>query len=107
VRGDGVDLVYFVVSAVDAKGNFAPRANNLVHFTVHGPGEVVATDNGDPTDQNSFRSNKRHLFFGKAVTIIRSKSRIPGLITVTARASGLTQGTAAVFGTGGFPPHNQ
>ena len=107
VRGDGVDLVHFVVSAVDAKGNFAPRANNLVHFSVHGPGEVVATDNGDPTDQNSFRSSKRHLFFGKAVAIIRSKSRIPGLITVTARANRLTQGTAAVFGTGGFSPPNQ
>jgi len=103
IQGDGMDLVYFVVSAVDAKGNFVPRANNLVQFTVNGPGEIVATDNGDPTDQNSFQNSKRHLFFGEAVTIIRSKSRIPGLITVTARASGLAQGTAAILGTSFFP----
>ncbi len=38
----------------DKAGSLAPRADNRIHFTIEGPGEIVATDNGDPTSFEPF-----------------------------------------------------
>ena len=41
-----------------------PRTNNLIEFSIEGPGEIVATDNGDPTNMVPFSSDKREAFGG-------------------------------------------
>src|SRR5262249_47322134 len=49
IRADGRDLSFVTVSVIDKAGVTAPRSDNRIHFEIDGPGEIVATDNGDPT----------------------------------------------------------
>jgi beta-galactosidase len=92
----GEDLSYVLVEAVDAQGNPAPLADNLVEFELQGPGEIAGIDNGDQTSYESFQGSRHKLFFGKAMLIVRTKEGQTGKIQVTAAAQGMKAGTAAV-----------
>ncbi|HWU14312.1 MAG TPA: beta-galactosidase GalB [Caulobacter sp.] len=92
IKGDGQDLSFVSVRIVDKDGVAAPRAGNRVKFTLEGPGEIVATDNGDPTDLEAFPASERRAFNGRALAIVRAKPGQAGKITVTAEAAGLQAG---------------
>jgi hypothetical protein len=66
--------------------------------TVTGPGEIVATDNGDPTDFDPFPSHDRNAFNGLALVIVRALPGQPGRIHMTASADGLQRATVDVTG---------
>jgi beta-galactosidase len=88
IKADGVDLAFVTVRIADAAGLTAPRADNLVAFTVEG-GELVATDNGDPTSFEPFQASRRKAFNGLVLAIVRTKPGARGPITVIAMSSGL------------------
>ncbi|KAF3764287.1 family 2 glycoside hydrolase [Cryphonectria parasitica EP155] len=96
IQADGLDLSYITASVVDASGNVAPRANSTITFSVDGPGEIVATDNGYPADYTPFPSASRDTFNGLALVIVRGKSGTAGEVTVTATAQGLQQGQVVI-----------
>ena len=96
IRGDGRDLAFVTVRVTDARGVTAPRADNSIRFTIEGPGEIVATDNGDPTDMEPFPSHERRAFSGFALAIVRAKPGQPGRIVVTAASDGLVSGHATI-----------
>jgi beta-galactosidase len=48
VRADGRDLYVVDISLCDAMGNLAPLANDLLRFSLRGPGRIVGVGNGDP-----------------------------------------------------------
>jgi beta-galactosidase len=87
IRGDGRDLVFVTLRVQDKDGLTVPRAHDQLKFSVDGPGEIVATDNGDATSFESFQSPERHAFNGLALVIVKAK--VPGAITVKAQAEGL------------------
>ena len=74
IRTDGEDLAFVTVRVVDEKGRTIPNAKHTLTFTLEGPGEIVATDNGDPTDLVSFTSHERKAFNGLALVIIKAHS---------------------------------
>jgi beta-galactosidase len=96
IQADGQDLVYVTVAVADKHGVTVPRANNRVKFEVEGPGEIVATDNGDATSFEPFQSPERNVFNGLAVAIIRAKSGQPGDFRLTAKSDGLRQATIKI-----------
>lgn len=96
IASDGYDLSFVTVAVVDKDGETVPRANNDIVFSVDGPGEIISTDNGDPTDMVAFPSLKRHAFNGLALAIVRSKPGSSGSFTVSAAASGLEGGDVVV-----------
>lgn len=89
IAADGKDLSFITVRIADANGVTAPRADQRVRFTIEGPGELVATDNGDPTSFESFQSPERAAFNGLVLAIVRAKPGQRGAITVRANAQGL------------------
>jgi beta-galactosidase len=84
------------VTVTDEAGLTAPRADNRIHFDIEGPGEIVATDNGDPTSFESFQSPDRKAFNGLCLVIVRGKPGQPGRIQLTAKADDLKLGTASI-----------
>ncbi|MEX0720470.1 MAG: hypothetical protein WD059_07365 [Balneolaceae bacterium] len=56
---------------IDEEGQTVPTASNNILFSVEGPGEIVATDNRDPTSFTPFPSRDREAFNGLALVIIR------------------------------------
>jgi beta-galactosidase len=93
ISADGKDLSFVTVTVTDKIGVTAPRADNRIHFEIEGPGEIAATDNGDPTSLESFQSHDRKAFNGLALVIVRAKSGQPVKIKLTAKADGLSSGT--------------
>ena len=96
IAADRKDLSYITVSIRDNNGTMVPRSKNLVAFTITGPGEIVATDNGDATSHASFQSPNIKAYNGLALAIVRATG--PGKITVTAKAEGLKQATVVIDG---------
>jgi beta-galactosidase len=96
VYADGEDLSFVTVRVLDKEGLLAPEADNRIRFEIAGPGEIVATDNGDPADLEAFPSKERKAFNGMALVIIRAKAGAAGQIKVTAIAAGLTMSEAVI-----------
>lgn len=96
IRADGLDLSFVTVTVTDDSGLTAPRATNQIHFEIEGPGEIVATDNGDPTSFELFQSHNRKAFNGLCMAIIRARAGQSGNISLTAKANGLKTGTASI-----------
>jgi beta-galactosidase len=96
VNADGLDLSFVTVTVQDSKGITVPVADNLIRFSVSGPGEIVATDNGDPTDFRSFSSHDRKAFNGLALVIIRGKPGQSGTIELKAESDSLQSATTTL-----------
>jgi beta-galactosidase len=60
-----------------------------VRFTISGPGEIAAVDNGDATSFESFQAKQRKAYNGLCLVIIRTKTGQAGAIKLTAQADGL------------------
>lgn len=89
LSADGKDLSFVTLTIADKDGLAVPRSHNKVKFTVSGPAELVATDNGDATSHVSFQSPERPAFNGLALAIVRTKAGQGGKIVVTATSEGL------------------
>lgn len=96
IQADGKDLSFITVRVLDEKGLLTPRADNHIQFELSGPGEIVATDNGNPADLVAFPSKERKAFNGLALVIVRAKAGTAGAITITAKADGLVSGQVVV-----------
>ncbi len=96
ITANGEDLSFITLRITDANGNPAPEADNNVTFSISGPGEIVATDNGDAADLVSFASKERKAFKGLALVIVRTKKA--GAITVTANTNGLSSASVVIRG---------
>jgi beta-galactosidase len=92
IRADGRDLSFVTVTVSDKSGVTVPRAANRIHFEIEGPGEIVATDNGDPTSFEPFQSHDHNAFNGLCLVIVRGKIGTPGKINLTAKVDGLQLG---------------
>jgi len=93
IAADGKDLSFVTVTVADAQGLLVPRSKNHLKFTVAGPGEIVATDNGDATSFESFQLPEHNAFNGLALVIVRAKAGQAGKIKLTATADGLQTGS--------------
>ena len=80
-------LVFFDVKVADKNGSLVPTADNLLKFSLSGPGEIVAVDAGDPTCHTPFRSDEIKAFGGLATVIVRRTGA--GKIVLTAESDGL------------------
>ncbi|WP_425291009.1 beta-galactosidase GalB [Spirosoma linguale] len=91
IQANGEDLAFVTVTVTDKNGLMVPDANNTVSFSLQGPGEIVATDNGDPANLTSFSSHERQAYNGMVLAIIRAKKGAPGKLTLTIKAEGLAK----------------
>jgi beta-galactosidase len=96
IWADGKDLAFITVRITDKNGLTVPTATNPIQFKITGPGEIVATDNGDPTNLVPFPSHEREAFNGLALVIIRSKPGDSGSITITAKSPELKEAQVVI-----------
>jgi beta-galactosidase len=96
IRADGSDLSFVTVAVADNSGSMVPRSQNRIRFKIEGPGEIVATDNGDATNLEPFQSKERNAFNGLCLVIVRSKEGQPGTVKLTAVSSGLKPASATI-----------
>ncbi len=97
IAADRHDIAFVTVRVLDKDGRIAPAAKNDIAFALDGPGEIVATDNGDPTDLRAFPTPARNAFNGLALVIVRGLPGRTGPITLRATAPGLAAGSTTIM----------
>jgi beta-galactosidase len=95
VQADGEDLSFVTVEAVDAEGRFQPHADNEVRFSISGPGSIAAVGNGDGQDGTSYQGDRRKLFQGRALVVVRSSKQF-GPIKLIATTSGVAEASVTI-----------
>lgn len=91
IKADGEDLVFITVQITDKNGLLVPDAKNKVNFKTEGPMEIVATDNGDPTNVDPFVSHYRNAYNGFVLVIIRASKGVKGKMKLILTADGLAK----------------
>ena len=96
IAADGSDLSFVTLRITDAQGRTVPRADARIRFSIDGPGDIVATDNGDATSFEPFPSPSRSAFSGQALAIVRGRAGVAGRLVVRAEADGLASAEVVV-----------
>ena len=96
IAADGKDLSFVTVTVEDKEGLMVPRSKNPVTFSIKGPGEIVALDNGDAASLEPFKGTSMKAFNGLCLAIVKAMG--PGTITLTAKSQGLTPATVTLSG---------
>lgn len=96
IKSDGADLVFITVKIVDKNGLFVADANNEIRFSLEGEGEIIATDNGNPADLESFANTNRNAFNGMALAIVKAAKGGKGKLRLKALAEGLENATVVI-----------
>ena len=86
------ELAFLEVIAVDAKNNEVPDFNEWVDVEIQGKGNVVAMDNGCPTDLTSFQSLRRKAYNGKLLVVVKGQRDV-GKIIVHVHSEALKSGS--------------
>jgi beta-galactosidase len=104
INADGEDVAVLRVEALDQQGRLVPTADDLIEFTVTGPGAVLGVGNGDPNCHESDKGSERSLFNGLAQVIVQG-TKTPGQIVVEAkgkaRRANLAPATLTITTQGG------
>ncbi|MEZ0215944.1 MAG: beta-galactosidase GalB [Rariglobus sp.] len=96
ITPDSRDLSFITVTIADAEGRLVPRTHNALTFTITGPGELIATDNGDATDHTTFSSPNRKAYNGLALAIVRLQPGAKKPVTIRITADGLTSAEVVI-----------
>jgi beta-galactosidase len=96
IAADGKDLSFVTVRIVDEQGRFVRNAKTPLEFALEGPGEIVATDNGDPTSLVSFKSHQRDAFNGLCLVIVRGIEGAPGALKLMVKGEGVGSKTIRI-----------
>ncbi|MBE0649489.1 MAG: DUF4982 domain-containing protein [Bacteroidales bacterium] len=91
ISANNKDISFVTVKIVDKDGIMVPDADNLVNFTITGPGRIAGVANGNETSHNPFKAHHCNAFFGKCMVVIESTHQ-SGTIQLTATSKGLPNG---------------
>jgi beta-galactosidase len=89
---DWNDIAYITATLVDANNTVIPDSATVIHFSVTGPGKIIAVDNGNLLDHDPFQATERKLYEGHVLAILRATAS-SGVITLTATADGVSPET--------------
>lgn len=89
ILANGQDVVHLELNIQDGNNNFVPDASNRINFKLEGEATIIAVDNGDPLNEESFNSSSLKVFNGKCIVIIKS-TKIKGEFTFYAESEGLS-----------------
>ncbi len=95
IKADGNDLSFITVSITDEKGTLAPRADNLIKFSLEGNGKIVGVASGDPTNHESFKGTEHSAMNGKALVVVQSEKEV-GNLKLTATSEGLKDASLTI-----------
>lgn len=98
LKADGCDVAVIRVAIKDAKGRVVPTANNLVTFSIEGPGKIIGVGNGNPNSHEPDKASQRMVFNGYCLVLVQSDKQA-GEIKLKAVSETL-QGTEVIIKTG-------
>jgi beta-galactosidase len=92
MMADGEDVIPVEIEILDWKNRLVPLAQNEVIFSLKGPGKIVGIGNGDPSNRESDKFDRRKAFNGRCMALVRTIEK-PGEIKLTVKSPGLRYGS--------------
>lgn len=97
---DGKDVTVMNVTVIDREGREVPDANNMIRFSISGPGKIIGVGNGDPSSHEPDKcvdgAWQRSAFHGKCQVIVQSDTT-SGMIRFEATSPGLWSGGTEII----------
>jgi beta-galactosidase len=75
LKADGCNVAVIRVAIKDAKGRVVPTADNLVHFSIEGPGRIIGTGNGNPSSHEPDKATQRMAFNGYCIVLVQTNKQ--------------------------------
>ena len=75
-----------------------PTADNEIVFSLSGPGRILGLDNGQADSHESYQSDRRKAFAGRALALVQSSGQ-PGEMRLTASSPSLTGASVTITAT--------
>ena len=88
LTADGQSLAYVIAEITDRQGRVVPIADNLLNFTLKGPGTLLGTCSADLTDCTAYILPERKAWKGRVLAVVKS-GKEAGELTLTVKAKGL------------------
>ncbi|NQV31594.1 MAG: glycoside hydrolase family 2 protein [Phycisphaeraceae bacterium] len=95
IQADGQDLSYVTVELLDAQGIRHPKADDLIEFTLEGPGTILAVGSSNPMGIESFQRPQRKAFQGRCLVVVKSETK-KGTIRLAAQSNGIKKATVSI-----------
>jgi beta-galactosidase len=89
IKADGQDLSFVQVEVVDKNEKLQPNADELVTFTLAGPGTIAGLGNAYLDSTEPYQGTQCHVYHGRALVVVRA-SKQNGVLRLKAESSGLT-----------------
>jgi beta-galactosidase len=90
LKADGCDVAVIKVAIKDAKGRVVPVADNLVQFSIEGPGTIIGTGNGNPSSHEKDKATQRMAFNGYCLVLVQTTTHA-GIIKLKATSQTLQE----------------
>ena len=75
LKADGCDVAVIKVAIKDTKSRVVPTADNLVKFSIEGPGKIIGTGNGNPSSHEPDKANQRMAFNGYCLVLVQTNKQ--------------------------------
>jgi beta-galactosidase len=72
LKANDCDVAVIQVAIKDSKGRVVPVADNLVTFSIAGPGKIIGTGNGNPSSHEPDKASQRKAFNGYCLVLVQS-----------------------------------
>ncbi len=96
IKADPNDLAYVGVEVIDQDGNVVPSLDDTeITYQLTRNATLAGVGNGNPTDLSSFQQNRKKVYQGRGLAILRPTGR-KGVVKLIATANGLKAGQAQI-----------
>jgi beta-galactosidase len=88
LQADGQGLSFIDVETVDKAGKLNPNGDQLVTFTLTGPGTIAGLGNANLKNTEPYQGTQVHVYHGRALIVLRSTKQA-GTLGLKAESQGL------------------
>jgi beta-galactosidase len=88
IKADGCDVAIIKVVIKDAKDRVVPTADNLVKFSIEGPGKIIGVANGNPNSHEQDKASQRMAYNGYCMVLVQANKEA-GIIKIKASSDKL------------------
>ncbi len=75
LKADGCDVAVIRIAIKDDRGRVVPTADNLVKFSIEGPGRIIGTGNGNPCSHEPDKASQRMAFNGYCLVLVQTNKQ--------------------------------
>ncbi|HEY1724087.1 MAG TPA: glycoside hydrolase family 2 TIM barrel-domain containing protein [Steroidobacteraceae bacterium] len=92
---DPGEVAHVEIRIVDSQGRLVPTADDEIALSLSGDGVLLGWDNGNPANHDGYRSERRRVFGGLALAIVRSSGNA-GRMHLSARSEALGSASTSI-----------